>query len=387
MNGLDALIALLILAAATVGYRLGFITRLVSWVGLVAGAGLAFRLLPGFVDSTHTSISSRTQVFAAVGLVVGLGLVGQAIGMVIAHHALGRPTTRVRKADRLAGAALGGFGVLVVVWMVVPALLATSGWPARSIHSSSIVRAVDEIGPRQPESLRELGRQIADSGFPQILDPEARSTDPGPAPNSGLGAAVDARIRPSVVKVEGQACDEIQDGSGFVVEHGMVVTNAHVVAGETSTHVIGVDGLSHDAKVVGFDPDRDLAVLRVPSLEAAPLPLAAPNVGDTGAVYGFPGGSGLRPAPARVASQVVAVGRDIYDTTETRRDVLILAAGLAPGDSGAALVTPSATVIGVAFAIDPAHPATGYALTSGEVRSVLDFVGTAEVGTGACIHG
>jgi S1-C subfamily serine protease len=385
VNGLDALLALLILAAAAVGFRLGFVTRLVSWGGLVAGAVLAWRLLPGFVDSNHSS-RSRAQAFAEVGLVVALALVGQAVGMAIAHRALRRSTTRVGTVDHLAGAALGGFGVLVVIWMI-PALVATSGWPSESIRSSSIVRAVDEIGPGQPASLRELGRQIADSGFPQILDPQARATNPGPAPDSGLGPALDAQVKPSVVKVEGQACDEIQDGSGFVVKRGMVITNAHVVAGETSTHVIGVDGVSHDAKVVGFDPDRDLAVLRVPSLDATPLPLAVPVVGDTGAVYGFPGGGSLRPAPARVASQVVAVGRDIYDTTDTRRDVLILAAGLAPGDSGAALVTPAGTVIGVAFAIDPAHPATGYALTSGEVRSVLDFAGTAAVDTGACIHG
>ncbi|MCU1456049.1 MAG: Trypsin-like peptidase domain/Colicin production protein [Actinomycetia bacterium] len=387
MNGLDALIGLLIVAAATVGYRLGFITRLVSWIGLVAGAGLAVRLLPGFVGSNHTSITPRTQVFAAVGLVVGLGLVGQAIGMVVAHRTLGRPTTLVQTADRLAGAVLGGFGVLVIVWMIVPAMLATAGWPSQSIRSSSIVRAVDEIGPDQPASLRELGRQIAESNFSQILDPAARATDPGPVPASGLGAALDARIQPSVVKVEGQACDTIQDGSGFVVKAGLVVTNAHVVAGETDTRVIRKNGDSYDAKVVGFDPDRDLAILRVPSLHAAPIPLAAPVVGDSGAVYGFPGGAGLRPAPARVASQVVAVGRDIYDTSETRRDVLILAAGLAPGDSGAALVNAAGNAIGVAFAIDPAHPTTGYALTSGEIRSVLDFVGTASVSTGACTHG
>ncbi len=385
MNGLDALIALLILAAAAIGYRLGFVTRLVSWIGLVGGAVLAWRLLPGFVGANHSS-RSRAQAFAEVGLVVALALVGQAVGMVIAHRVLRRSTTRVGRFDHLGGAALGGFGVLVVVWMI-PALVATSGWPSQSIRSSSIVRAVDEIGPGQPASLRDLGRQIADSGIPQILDPQTRTDDPGPIPASGLGPALDAQIRPSVFKVEGQACDEIQDGSGFVVKHGIVITNAHVVAGETSTHVISYDGVSHDAKVVAFDPDRDLAVLRVPSLDAPPLALADPTIGATGAVYGFPGGGGLRPAPARVASQVVAVGRDIYDTADTRRDVLILAAGLAQGDSGAALVTPTGTVIGVAFAVDPSHPGTGYALTSGEVRSVLDFVGTAPVDTGACIHG
>ncbi len=386
MNGLDALIAVLIVVAVAVGYRLGFVTRLVSWVGLVAGAIIAYRLVPGFVDPNHASSSTRTEVFAELGLVVGLALVGQAVGMFVAHRALRRPSGGISRVERAGGAALGAFGVLVLVWML-PALLPVAGWPEPAIRTSSIVRVVSEVAPDQPEALRALGRRIADSDFSAILDPQARSTDPGPAPTSTLGDEVDARIRPSVVKVEGQACSEIQDGSGFVVKPGLVITNAHVVAGETSTRVIDNDGNSYEARVVGFDPDRDLAVLRVPSLRAAAIPLAAPTIGDTGAVYGFPGGGGLRPAPARVASQVVAVGRDIYDTTDTRRDVLILAASLAPGDSGAALVTPAGTAIGVAFAIDPQHPATGYALTTGEVRAVLDFVGTTPVGTGSCTHG
>src|SRR5690606_31681351 len=120
---------------------------------------------------------------------------------------------------------------------------------------------------------------------------------------------------------------------GFFVSEDLVVTNAHVVAGEDETTVELSDGSTLDAEVVAFDPARDLAVLRTRGGGAPPLPLRDAEVGDTGGVFGRPGGGPLEISPFRVADQIDARGRDIYDSGTTNRDVLVLASELAPGDS------------------------------------------------------
>jgi S1-C subfamily serine protease len=194
-----------------------------------------------------------------------------------------------------------------------------------------------------------------------------------------LSPAVDARVRGATLKVSGHACDSIQEGSGWVGAPGLVVTNAHVVAGERSTSVQDASGRELAARVIAFDPVRDVAVLAVPSLNIAPLVIADGSVGTVGAVYGHPGGGPLQAAPARVGDEIVAIGTDIYRTSRSRRSVYVLASKLAPGDSGGALVDRTGRVIGMAFAVDPGRNATAYALTDDEVRAVL---GPARRGTG-----
>lgn len=131
---------------------------------------------------------------------------------------------------------------------------------------------------------------------------------------------------------------------------------------------------------------RDLAVLSVPQLSAPALALAQAGEGDEGVVYGHPGGGPLKAASARIGAQITAVGTNIYRTSKSRRSVFVLAASLAPGDSGGALVNRSGAVIGVAFAIDPGRSGTAFALTDDEVRPVLERVSTANLAdTGACL--
>jgi S1-C subfamily serine protease len=169
---------------------------------------------------------------------------------------------------------------------------------------------------------------------------------------------------------------------------GLVVTNAHVVAGERATTVQDQSGHKLAAEVIAFDPIRDVAVLAVPTLTTRPLAIVDGSVGDVGAVYGHPGGGPLQAAPARVGDEILAVGTDIYRTSQSRRHVYVLASKLAPGDSGGALVDTSGSVIGMAFAIDPGHAATAYALTDAEVRAVLSAArqgSRTPVDTGKCL--
>jgi S1-C subfamily serine protease len=170
-----------------------------------------------------------------------------------------------------------------------------------------------------------------------------------------------------------------------VVGDGLVVTNAHVVAGEDETVVQRSDGSEVRAQVVAFDPNRDLAVLRASDLDRPALRRSDIGVGGVGAVFGHPGGEELRAAPFQVGEEVTATGTDIYDRNRIERQVLILASALRPGDSGAALVDPQGAVVGVAFAIAPDRPGVSYALAIEELEPVLAGNLSGPVDTGPCL--
>jgi S1-C subfamily serine protease len=383
VNPLDFAVVAVLVGATIGGYQLGFAARLLAWggvaLGLLVGAQFVARVVTAFGGDQPDGRVTVAGLFLLVTATAGQGL-GLTISRFVPREARPRPVW-----DRYAGAALGGAGVLVLVWMLTPSLVVARGWPARAARGSAIVRWIHDVAPTPPSRFAALGRAVSDAPYPSALGPFATPDDPGPPPNSTLSAAVDARVRPSTVEVEGAACSRIQEGSGWVARPGLVVTNAHVVAGEHATHVITVDGRQLPAEVVAFDPDADLAVLSVPELGAPPLPMASPKVGMIGAVYGHPHGGPLAVVPARIAQNIVAVGTDIYRTSNSRRHVLVLATSLQPGDSGGALVDTSGTVVGVAFATDPGRAHTGYALTSDQVRTVLANTGSTPVATGSCL--
>ncbi len=389
MNVLDVVIIVLAVAAAVGGYRLGFLARAVSWIGLALGLYISARFLPSIVRWLNPGAPAERLLIAFVVLIGG-ALAGQALGLLAGarlHRAL--PLGPVRDVDRGIGAGVGALGVLVALWLLLPSIAAVPGWPARAARSSSISSWVDTHFPRAPDALQALKRLVGRDAFPQVFNAlHPAETLGAPPASAGVPAAVDARVRASTVKVEGEACNRIQDGSGFVVAPNLIATNAHVVAGEGRGHstVITYGGTQLPATVVLFDANRDLALLRVPGLGEAPLARSVGHVGEIGAVYGHPNGqNALALAPAEVAQAVTAVGRDLYDSHQTSRNVYILSAVLHPGDSGAPLVDPSGAVIGVAFAIAPDRPTTAYALASSELDAVLRQPATAAVSTGPCL--
>ncbi len=388
MNALDLAILAGVAIAAACGYRLGFVARALSWAGLAAALVVAVRLIPDLMTAL-AGASPRGRLVAVVAFVVGLGLLGQALGLAVGAlaHARLSSATVVQRSDRVAGAAVGALGAVVFLWMLLPALASAPGWPARATQGSSIAATIERVAPDPPPSLRELGRMVAEAPYPEVFSDSGQPGNAGAPPQITLSPAVDARVRDAVVRVEGQACNQIQDGTGFVVQPGIVVTNAHVVAGERDTFVFLPNGDRLKARVVRFDPRRDLAVLSVADLPLDPLRLADAQPGTIGAVYGHPGGGPLRPTPARISEQIDARGTDIYRTTATQRAVFVLAAQLAPGDSGAPLVDQAGNVVGVAFAIDPGADTTAYALTNDELRPVLNALPRDTAETGSCLVG
>jgi S1-C subfamily serine protease len=372
MNVLDLLLVLFAASAATGGYRLGFLARASSWLGLALGVTLGALLLPEVLPRLEGA-SDVTIALVAVGTLVGTALIGQALGLFLGarlHAEL--PEGTARTTDQVAGGVFGVVGVLVALWILLPTLAHVPGWTAEQARSSRIAREVANIFPNPPDTLEALRNIVGDDPFPEVFDAMRPAPDVGATPgDSGLSAAMAATVTNSTVKVEGEACGRIQEGSGFFVTPQLVVTNAHVVAGEDDTDVELAGGDTVDATVVAFDPQRDLAVLRTDDFGIAPLPLRDAEQGDTGGVFGHPGGGPLEISPFRVSEQVPAVGRNIYDQGQTRREVLVLASQLAPGDSGSALVDPEGRVVGVAFAVAPDKPGVAYALAIEELEAVL----------------
>ena len=382
MDVLDLIIAGVAISAAVGGFLLGFLARAVSWLGLGVGLLVAARLLPSIIDAFKTADPTGKLLVAALVLLGG-SFLGQAAGLLLGARIHGIvPLGALRRVDDGFGAAFGLIGVLVAVWLLLPSMASVPGWPARQARHSSIARWVDRNFPAPPNTLEALRHLVGDNNFPQVFNSLTPSVDTGPAPaTTGMTPTQELLVAASTVKVEGDACGRIQEGSGWTVAPGYVLTNAHVVAGERQTEVQLPAGRVLPGVVVAFDAGRDLALIDVPGLTETQLPLYSGAatvdaqdavVGRQGAVFGHPGGEAqLAITPFLVRQYVSALGRDLYDEHDTKRDVFVLASNLAPGDSGGAVVDKTGTVIAMAFAIAPDRPGTSYALSYTEVQAFL----------------
>ncbi len=368
---------------------MGFLARVASWIGLAIGIYAAVRLTPVVLDYFNAGFPETrllvalllflvvTSAFASLGVMAGASI-----------RSLIPPGTGLRQFDRVAGAVIGTLGALVLVWLLVPVLAEVPGVVSEMARNSSIARNIDRFGPATPQALQDVRRQVAEVNFPEVFSRLGPSPGTGPPPEDvAIPAAIRDRVRASTVKVTGTACGRLLSGSGFSPADDIIVTNAHVVAGVSRPSVLTTGGRRVQGTVVVFDPDRDLAVLRVPGLNAPALPVGDSEVGDEGAVYGHPRGQDqLEISPARIETKVNAQGLDLYGDRQIRRQVLVLASALEPGDSGGALVDTAGRVVGVAFAVAPDRPATAYALASEELRTVLAVPRGNPVSTGPCVR-
>jgi S1-C subfamily serine protease len=161
-----------------------------------------------------------------------------------------------------------------------------------------------------------------------------------------------------------------------------------VVAGTQQVQVV-VDGRETvPARVVLFDPRRDVAVLDVPELNAAPLPFATKDAstGDPALVLGYPENGPFTVRSARVRSRTTAAGSDIYGNGGLSRSIYAIRAVVRSGNSGGPLLATDGTVLGVVFATALDSSDTGYALTDTEVAADAAAGKNANeaVSTGSC---
>ena len=388
----DAVIALAVVAGAVAGWRLGLVTRVVSWVLMGVGLAGAVRVLPWVLQQVGDGAGARSAVVAVVVVFVGLA-VGQAVGFALGARLVpGGRRGPVRAVDRAGGALAGAAGVVAALWILLPVLASTPGPMSRSVTGSSVAQAVDRWLPDPPDAVQGLRALVGDGPFPEVFEVLRPTPDPGPPPPaSGLDPATSAEVASAVVRVEGRGCDRIQNGTGFAAaslggDGRSVVTNAHVEAGATVDEVVDAGGRYHVASVTGFDPVADVAVLGVPTLGVTVLDFSEPAVGMGGAAFGHPGGGELRIAPSRVVGVLDARGRDIYGLSGAQRRVVELASDLAPGDSGSPVVASSGSVVGVVFAIATDRSGVGYALAPSEVTPLIAAGGGPAVSTGPCLN-
>jgi S1-C subfamily serine protease len=211
-----------------------------------------------------------------------------------------------------------------------------------------------------------------------------------PPPNPAVVNSAGLKgARPSVVKIVGVApsCSRSLEGSGFVFAPHHVLTNAHVVAGVQTGPTVILRRHHYQAKVVLYDPERDVAVLYVPGLGARPLSFAGQaSQGANAIVAGYPMNRRFTAVPARIDNEQSANSPDIYQTRTVTRDIYQVRGVVRPGNSGGPLLSPSGSVYGVVFAAAVDTPDTGYALTAGEVASDVNQgrTATSAVSTQAC---
>ena len=386
MNLLDVVIIGVAIAAAVGGYRLGFVTRVASWIGLGLGLVVAIRVLPAVLDRMRGS-EPLVLLLVTLAVVFAGAFIGQGIGFVIGGRLRPRSAEGpVRRIDGVAGAIAGIAGVMVLVWLLLPVLAGASGYPAGAGHdvedrgSSSTTASPTcptASRPCDPSSARTTSRPCS-TRWRRRRTWGRHPPPPASRPRPGLVSA--ARCSRSKAS-RAARCRTAPAGWSAWTWSSPTPTSWRASARPRSSETTAREQRRPSSPSTR---NRDLAVLRVPGLDRAPLTIAASSKDATGGVFGHPGGGPLRVAPFAVARRITAVGRDIYGTGVTSRDVLELRASLRPGDSGSALVDAAGNVVGVAFAIAPDRAGVAYALSTAELDAVLQGNLVRAVDTGPC---
>lgn len=392
MDALDIIILVVVLGAAIHGLRLGAAVQLLSFLGgflgLVLGIAIVIVVLPYLHGVFVRTFVSLLLLLVPSSIIWGLG---RQLGGKVWKHLRGHP---VAALDAGSGAVIAMAGTLLMIWLVA-SLLADSqvSLISSQIQSSRVVRLVSELMPQLPSALASKACLLDQAGLPipciGIIPPVGPVATAGPAQVRGAAASAGR----STVQIVAIGCGNVVvEGSGFVVAPGLVVTNAHVVAG--ADNITEYDGVqSERATPVLFDPNFDLAVLRVTDLSVPPLTIDAGYAarGTKAVVLGYPGGGPFNAQPAGVLMQFDPESPNIYDTASTQREIYELRALVRPGNSGGPLIGPGGAVIGVVFSRDASNANIGFALAS---PGVLQRVRTAEhrlpgatVSTGSCISG
>jgi S1-C subfamily serine protease len=377
MTGLDWIIAGAAVLLALFGWAQGFVSAALALVGFAVGAWIGTRVGPSLVPGGRES--AWAPAFGLLGALLAGGI------LAAGFEGVG---SRVRGMLRLPGLAAvdGLLGALLtvcvglgVVWILGAVALQHGGQARREVQRSAILSRLNEIVPPSGSLLDAIARL---DPFPRINGPAAGVRPPSAA------IARDPDVRRaagSVVKILGSACGAGIEGSGWVVRPGIVVTNAHVVAGERDTHVLlRGHGPGLTAQALAFDRRNDIAILRVGGLNAPPLPMASdPQPGTAGAILGFPLDGPFDVRAGRLGVTRTVISQVAYGQGPVRREISALRGVVRPGNSGGPVVDGSDHVLATVFAATTSGPRGGYAVPNDVVQRAL--AGAREpVSTGPC---
>jgi hypothetical protein len=376
---LDWAIIAFTLALALWGYRQGLIVGALTLVGFGVGAFLGSRLGPVLLsqgaDSPYAPLCGAIGALL-VGALSAVALEGIALALRrrLIHHPF------MHRADGAGGAALIGAVALGLAWIFGAVALHAPGTTElrADVQNSVILRELDQVLPPSGGVLNVLDRV---DPAPSISGPATPTRRPNPE------IAADPAILHaggSVVRVLSTACGLGIEGSGVAVQPNLIVTNAHVIAGADDTTVTTQSGVELDATAVYYEPEDDLALLRVQSpLPTLPITSSRPAGADA-AVLGYPENGPYTVTPARIGETRTTVSEDSYGVGPVDRTITALGGEVRSGNSGGPLLDRQGQVVGIVFAATTRGPAGGFAVPAEEVLEAIHHASDHAVDTGSC---
>lgn len=382
MSLLDWSILLAVLAFAIWGFRQGAVLGVSSLIGFfggtLVGVNVASRLLESGNDSPYTPL------LALVAALITGGLLAEA-ALMIGYRLRVRFTSRsANSVDGTIGAILLAAFAVGVVWVGAAAITQSRANQQlrQEIRNSGVIQQINAVLPPSTGILEAIARI---DPVPQINGPSANVE----APANAIAADPDVlRAARSTVRVLGTACGYGVEGSGWVAGGGLVVTNAHVIAGEQDTSVqLGGSGPQILAQPVWFDAKNDLAILYVPGLIAQPLPLITKTQkGTGGAIIGYPLNGPLKISPARFGATSTVISDDIYGGGPITRRMTTFRGEVRHGNSGGPIVDADGNVRSTVFAAkSDSDNTSGFGVPGEQIAEALAKVNpNIPVSTGNC---
>jgi S1-C subfamily serine protease len=384
VTAVDWVIVAFCFLLAIYGYLQGFIVGVLSLFGFALGAFIGTRIGPLLLPAG--SHSQYAPLFGLLGALLAGGVLASGFEGVGLHARARIRLPGLRTLDGLLGAALTACVGLGIAWIVGAVALdsTTSASFKTKLERSQILRGLDELLPPSGPILHALARF---DPLPALHGPVANVPQPTPAI---LHSHAVRTAAPSVVRIVGTACGLGVEGSGWVAAPGIVVTNAHVVAGENDTRVeVAGNAPGLPAQAIDFDPHNDIAILHVPGLAARPLSLApsAPS-GTSVAILGYPEDGPFDAGSGRIGDTVDIDTEDAYGNGPVLRSVTEFLGRVRPGNSGGPLVDSSGHVVATVFAAltGASKSGAGFAVPDTLVQQHLKVAEArgAAVGTGPC---
>lgn len=394
---LDLIVAALVFVHLIRCLRYGTNFALRSFLGFFGGGGIALLVAPWALTKW---MDPGTPAGLITMLSAGLVALGAWLGMLLAADSVAAAVTETeethqrRKPHSPLGLVCGLLSVVLMAGTVTH--LAWQSGEARAakyVSKSPLLTAASAVIPPAAVewALDVLPHRVQTAtGLPVL--PLLSNVGELNYQTPDLADVRDGAelAKKSLVKITGiaEACQEGHEGSGFVLADGLVVTNAHVVAGMTEPLVQrGGVGRHHISTVVAFDARSDLAILAVPSLKAPPMTWAESVAsGDVVAALGFPMGGPYHVSPGVVVRTTQVRSNDIYGQQRFLRDIVVVGANVRSGNSGGPLITKDGNLAGVIFAKSTDTKDLGYAVTLADLRTLYDRLNTnpQPVPTGDC---